>query len=157
MTLIGSRHRGRPVLTTRMRGVALAAIASGLLLGFAVVIVREVLATVGVGADGGSGDEYQLFAVSLTGLAGGVFAVALRSAPNDDDGPRGASRTDAIRNGVGAAFVLAYVAAGSLATLVCLVRLGEATSLLKSLAATFVGTSVAAASSLFGIAERGET
>src|SRR5690242_5687447 len=111
MTLVGSRHRTHAVLTTRMRGVALAAIASGLLLGFAVVVVREVLATLGITTAPRSGDEYQLFAVSLTGLAGGVFAVALRAVPADDDEPHHSSRADAVRNNVGAAFVLAYVIA----------------------------------------------
>jgi FtsH-binding integral membrane protein len=142
-----------PVLSPRMRATVLAAIAAGLLVGFAVVVVREVLATFGA-TTGAAGDEYQLFAVSLTGLAGGVFVVALRGASDGSGMHAHASRSDALRSGVGAAFVLAYVAAGSVATIVCLVRLGAATDLLKSLAATFLGTSVAAASSLFGITEQ---
>jgi len=60
---------------------------------------------------------------------------------------------DALRNGLATAFAIAYVAAGTVAVIVCLVRLGDATTLLKSLAATFLGTSVAAATSLFGAAD----
>jgi hypothetical protein len=152
-----TKHGAAPVLSLRTRAAVQAAVAAGLLVGFVVVVAREMLATIGVTGSGGAGDEYQLFAVSLTGLAGGVFAVALRAGP---DGPRmrqRALRSDALRNAVGAAFVLAYVAAGTIATIVCLVRLGSATDLLKSLAATFLGTSVAVASSLFGITEHSES
>lgn len=155
MSFGAATKRGAPMLSMRMRSTVQAAVATGLLAGFGVIVVREVLATLGVSGSGAS-DEYQLFAVSLTGLAGGVFAVALRAAPVRSGAEDRASRSDAVRNSVGAAFVLAYVAAGTIAMIVCLVRLGEATDLLKSLAATFVGTSVAAASSLFGIADRGD-
>ena len=41
------------------------------------------------------------------------------------------------------AFVAVYVAAGATALVVCLVRLGGSTSVLRGLAATFLGTSVA--------------
>jgi hypothetical protein len=116
-----------------------------------VVVVREVLATLGV-IDGGKGDQYQLFAVSLTGLAGGVFTVALRAGPRRAGQTSSGASADALRSGLATAFALAYVTAGTVAVVVCLVHLGDATSLLKSLAATFLGTSVAAATSLFGVA-----
>jgi len=141
------------VLSRRAHDAVLVAIVAGLLIGFGVVVVREVLATFGV-IDGGKGDQYQLFAVSLTGLAGGVFTVALRAGPRR--GAAGETRTvpvDALRNGLATAFAIAYVTAGTVAVIVCLVRLGDATSLLKSLAATFLGTSVAAATSLFGVGD----
>ena len=142
-----------PVLSRRSHDAVLAAIVGGLLIGFAVVVVREVLATFGV-IDGGKGDQYQLFAVSLTGLAGGIFTVALRAGPRQISAGVGRVATvDALRSSLATAFALAYVTAGTVAVVVCLVRLGDATSLLKSLAATFLGTSVAAATSLFGAAD----
>ena len=118
-----------------------------LLAGFALVVAREVGATLGVG-EYEANDSYQLFAVSLTGLAGGVFVVGMR--------PPTPSRTtpDArFRSVVGAAYVLVYVAAGGTALVVCLWRLGDSTPLLRSLAAAFLGASVAAVSAFFNIDE----
>ncbi len=119
----------------------------GLLIGFVVVVAREVVATLG-GASSYQSDEYELFTVSLTGLVGGVFAVAMgreqrpvRAKPNVDV---------RVRRAMGAAFAVTYVVAGAVAVSVCLVKLGASTSLLRSLAATFLGTSVAAASAAFG-------
>jgi hypothetical protein len=96
-------------------------------------------------------DSYQLFAVSLTGLAGGVFVVGMRpSAPSRKTAP------DArFRSIISAAYVLVYVAAGGTALVVCLWRLGDSTPLLRSLAAAFLGASVAAVSAFFGIDETG--
>ena len=51
---------------------------------------------------------------------------------------------------MGAAFSVTYIVAGVVALAVCLVKLNDSTSLLRSLAATFLGTSVAAATALFG-------
>ena len=142
-----------PVLSRRSHDAVLVAIVAGLLIGFAIVVVREVLASFGA-IMGGKGDEYQLFAVSLTGLAGGVFAVAVRAEPRKSGAAApGHPSTDALRSALATAFALAYVAAGTIAVVACLVRLGDATSLLKSLAATFLGTSVAAATTLFNIAD----
>ncbi len=140
-----------PVLSDGTQSFAVAAVAAALLLGFAIVVVREALATLGAVTDT-DGDEYQLFAVSLTGLAGGVFAVAMRVGPHRSRRQR-VSRSDALRRAIGAAFVVAYTIAGSIAVVICLVRLGSATTLLKSVAATFIGTSVAAASALFGVSD----
>ena len=112
----------------------------GLLGGFIVVAGREVAATLGIGA-GGSGDSYDLFAVSLTGVVGGVFALALGSAAASADPPKRFA----------AMYSLVYATVGAIAMIVCLVRLGAATPLLRSLAATFLGTAVAAASAFFGI------
>ena len=99
-----------PVLSRRAHDAVLVAIVAGLLIGFAVVVVREVLATLGV-IDGGKGDQYQLFAVSLTGLAGGVFTVALRAEPRSAGaGEPRAVAVDALRSGLATAFALAYVA-----------------------------------------------
>jgi len=110
----------------------------GLLGGFIVVAGREVAATLGIGA-GGSGDSYDLFAVSLTGVVGGVFA--LGSAAASADPPKRFA----------AMYSLVYATFGAIAMIVCLVRLGASTPLLRSLAATFLGTAVAAASAFFGI------
>jgi hypothetical protein len=117
-----------------------------LLLGFVVVVVREVIVTLGA-TPPVSDESYELFAVSLTGLAGGVFAVGLGTAPRT----RGAGRVDALRNGVGLAYVATYGVAGALALVVCLVRLGDSSALLRSLAAAFLGTAVAAATAFFGV------
>lgn len=127
-------HRGGLRPTTPLR-VSLA----GLLLGFVMVAGREVAATLGVGT-GGSGDSYDLFAVSLTGVVGGVFALALGGAATPDPPRRFA-----------AIYSLVYAWAGAIALVVCLVRLGSSTPLLRSLAAAFLGTAVAAASAYFGI------
>ncbi len=113
----------------------------GLLLGFVVVAGREVAATVGVGT-GGTGDSYDLLAVSLTGVVGGAFAVSLGTSAGARRRPSSFST----------AFALAYATAGAVALVVCLVRLGASTPLLRSLAAAFLGTAVAAASAFFGLA-----
>ncbi len=119
----------------------------GLLIGFVLVVVREVVATIG-GSSSYQSDEYELFAVSLTGLAGGVFAVAMR---NDQQATRAHSTDEArMRKTMATAFAVTYVVAGIVAISVCLVKLGDSTPLLRSLAATFLGTSVAAASAVFG-------
>lgn len=119
-----------------------------LLAGFVLVVVREIAATLSGGVHDVN-DSYQLFAVSLTGLAGGVFVVGMR--------PQASSRPTAsdarFRSVVGAAYVLVYVAAGGAALVVCLWRLGDSTPLLRSLAAAFLGASVAAVSAFFGIDE----
>lgn len=120
-----------------------------LLLGFMVVVVREVLVTLGAAAPV-TDESYELFAVSLTGLAGGVFAVGLGTAPR-----RRGARVDRLRDSVGLAYVVSYGLAGALALVVCLVRLGASTALLRGLAAAFLGTAVAAATAFFGVT-RGE-
>lgn len=112
-----------------------------------VVVVREVVVTFGAAAPV-TDESYELFAVSLTGLAGGVFAVGLGTAPRG----RAAARTDRVRSTVGLAYVVTYGLAGGLALVVCLVRLGASTGLLRGLAAAFLGTSVAAATAFFGVA-----
>ena len=112
----------------------------GLLVGFVVLAGREVGATFGI-TPGGSGDSYELFAVSLTGVVGGVFALASGGAV----APSGSLRRFA------AWYSCVYAVAGSVALIVCLVRLGSSTPLLRSLAATFLGTAVAAASAVFGL------
>jgi hypothetical protein len=117
-----------------------------LLLGFVVVVVREIVVTFG-GAPPVTDESYELFAVSLTGLAGGVFAVGLGAAPR----ARGGTRPDRVRSAVGLAYVVTYGLAGGLALVVCLVRLGASTGLLRGLAAAFLGTSVAAATAFFGV------
>jgi MFS family permease len=126
--------------------VALATVLGTLLVGFVVVAAREVGATLGI-VDGGRGDSYQLFAVSLTGLVGAVFALAMgatrriaSTATNDDQRRRFFST----------AYVLTYVISGAIALLVCLIRLGSSTVILRSLAAAFLGTAVAVASAYFG-------
>jgi hypothetical protein len=136
-------HR-RSELRGAARHIALAMIGGALLLGFAVIVVREVLATVGVVAPARD-DSYELFAVSLTGLAGGAFAAGVRA---DQAAPRSTSagareRDDRWRGAIMSSFVAVYVAAGAVALVVCLVRLGASTSVLRGLAATFLGTSVA--------------
>ncbi|MSO79875.1 MAG: hypothetical protein EXQ79_09770 [Acidimicrobiia bacterium] len=119
----------------------------GLLIGFVLVVVREVVATLG-GSSGYQSDEYELFAVSLTGLVGGVFAVAMRR--DQRAAPLTAPDDARIRRVMGTAFAFTYILAGVVAIAVCLMKLSDSTSLLRSLAATFLGTSVAAASAVFG-------
>ena len=121
-------------------------VVGALLLGFVVVVVREVVVTFG-GAAPVTDESYELFAVSLTGLAGGVFAVGLGTAPR----ARPMARADRVRSTVGLAYVVTYGLAGGLALVVCLVRLGASTGLLRGLAAAFLGTSVAAATAFFGV------
>jgi hypothetical protein len=129
--------------------LALASVVGALLVGFVVVVVREVGATVGAWA-GGRGDPYELFAVSLTGLVGAVFAVALGASRRLERSSR-AVAVERLQRRFGQWYVVTYALAGGTALVVCLVRLGASTSLLRSLAATFLGTSVAAASSFFGL------
>jgi hypothetical protein len=138
----------RPLLAARAHALTLAVVVGALLVGFVVVVVREVLVTLGITAPTGD-QSYELFAVSLTGLAGGVFAVGLGTAPRR----AGAGRVDRLRRTVGLAYVVTYGAAGACALVVCLVRLGDSTGLLRGLAATFLGTSVAAATAFFGVAD----
>jgi hypothetical protein len=135
-------HR-RSELRGVARHMALAVIGGALLVGFAVIVVREVLATLGA-VPPAHDDSYELFAVSLTGLAGGAFAAGVRAdqtAPRSPLGRR--DRDDRWRGAITGAFVAVYVAAGAVALVVCLVRLGGSTSVLRGLAATFLGTSVA--------------
>jgi hypothetical protein len=126
--------------------MTLVIVVGALLAGFVVVVVREVLVTFG-GAEPVDDESYELFAVSLTGLAGGVFAVGLGTAPRR----RGTTRPDRVRSTVGLAYVVTYGLAGGIALVVCLVRLGASTGLLRGLAAAFLGTSVAAATAFFGV------
>jgi hypothetical protein len=128
--------------------VALGAVLTTLLGGFVLVVGREIGATLGV-VDGGHGDSYQLFAVSLTGLVGAVFALAMGAAHRRRAGD---VRHDTLHRFFATAYVLTYVAAGAIALLVCLVRLGSSTVILRSLGAAFLGTAVAVASAYFGTA-----
>lgn len=139
--------RGAPVTTrssapaSASRHLALAVTGGALLVGFAVVVVREILATFDV-TEPVHDDSYELFAVSLTGLAGGAFAAGVRNDRRRRRRP--SSRTDdRWRRILVTAFVAGYVLSGSVALLVCLVRLGSSTSVLRGLAAAFLGTSVA--------------
>ena len=136
--------------------LALASVVGALLVGFVVIVVREVGATVGAW-DGGSGDPYELFAVSLTGLVGAVFAVALGASHRPPPGGRRTLSVEHLQSWFGRVYVLAYSLAGGTALVVCLVRLSASTPLLRSLAATFLGTSVAAASAFFGLDAEAET
>ena len=136
----------RPLLAATAQTMTLIIVVGALLVGFVVVVVREVVVTFG-GATPVTDESYELFAVSLTGLAGGVFAVGLSNAPR----VRGASRPDRVRSTVGLAYVVTYGLAGGVALVVCLVRLGASTGLLRGLAAAFLGTSVAAATAFFGV------
>ncbi len=134
------------MLAANAQTFTLAAIVAALLLGFVIVVVREVVVTLGAGTPM-TDDSYELFAVSLTGLAGGVFAVGLGAAPRVP----APGRADRLRRGVGLAYVVTYGLAGALALVVCLVRLSESTALLRSLAAAFLGTAIAAATAFFGV------
>jgi hypothetical protein len=127
------------------RHLALAVIGGALLVGFAVVVIRETLATFGAVAPV-TDESYELFAVSLTGLAGGAFAAGVRT----DQQRRGRPTTPTWSRGderwrriIVVSFVTGYVVAGSVALIVCLVRLGASTAVLRGLAAAFLGTSVA--------------
>lgn len=144
-----TRHASRRASAARLsqgQTIALGAVLATLLVGFVVVVAREVGATLDV-VDGGHGDSYELFAVSLTGLVGAVFALALgasrRSETND-------IADDPLRRAFASAYVLTYVVAGAVALFVCLVELGSSTTTLRSLAAAFLGTAVAVASAYFG-------
>ncbi|MCJ7671575.1 MAG: hypothetical protein MUP67_05955 [Acidimicrobiia bacterium] len=128
------------------QAVALAAVLATLLAGFVLVVGREIGATLGI-VDGGRGDSYQLFAVSLTGLVGAVFALAMGASRRTSSTATG---DDPRRRLFSTAYVLTYVMAGAIALLVCLVRLGSSTVILRSLAAAFLGTAVAVASAYFG-------
>jgi hypothetical protein len=122
------------------RHLTLAVIGGALLVGFAVVVVRETLATFGLVGQV-TDDSYELFAVSLTGLAGGAFAAGVRAdQQRRDSSPQADERW---RRVIVLSFVVGYVIAGSVALIVCLVRLGASTTVLRGLAATFLGTSVA--------------
>lgn len=148
MTTTARRTSGRASAHRSPEGqtIALGAVLGTLLVGFVVVVMREVGATLDI-VDGGRGDSYQLFAVSLTGLVGAVFALAL-----------GATRRvgvsdmtdEPLRRVFTSAYVFTYIAAGGVALLVCLVELGSSTTTLRSLAAAFLGTAVAVASAYFG-------
>jgi hypothetical protein len=127
--------------------IALGAVLATLLVGFVLVVTREVGATLDLVA-GGRGDSYQLFAVSLTGLVGAVFAVGLGAGRDARPTPK----PDPLRRFFASAYVLSYVVAGAIASLVCLVRLGSSTVILRSLAAAFLGTAVAVTSAYFGTA-----
>lgn len=144
--MVGTRARATPGGTAVL---ALAGVVGALLLGFVVVVVREIGATVRAWP-GGTGDSYELFAVSLTGMVGAVFAVALGAASTIAPRRRARARLERLRGWFAQVYVLTYAIAGAVALVVCLVRLGESTSLLRSLAATFLGTGVAAASAFFG-------
>ncbi len=127
------------------QSIALGAVLATLLLGFVLVVAREVGATLDL-VDGGHGDSYQLFAVSLTGLVGAVFALGLGAGRN----ARRPTKPDPLRQFFASAYVLTYVMAGAIALLVCLVRLSSSTVVLRSLAAAFLGTAVAVVSAYFG-------
>ncbi len=133
------RDRSARAVLARRAALPLRVTLVGLLLGFVVVAGREVAATVGIGT-GGAGDSYDLFAVSLTGVVGGVFALG------------STARAGATPGRFATAFSLVYATAGAVALVVCLVRLGASTPLLRSLAAAFLGTAIAAASAFFGLA-----
>jgi hypothetical protein len=137
------------VTTTRRKPesqtLALGAVLATLLLGFVLVVAREIGATLDL-VDGGRGDSYQLFAVSLTGLVGAVFALGL-GAGRSTHRP---TKPDPLRRFFASAYVLTYVVAGAIALVVCLVRLGSSTVVLRSLAAAFLGTAVAVVSAYFG-------
>jgi hypothetical protein len=149
--------RPAPARHSTLRGgarhLALAVVGAALLVGFAIVVVREVLATFEIVAPAVD-DSYELFAVSLTGLAGGAFAVGVRSDRSLRARPStGRDRDDGWRRAIAASFVAGYVVAGALALVVCLVRLGASTSVLRGLAATFLGTSVATLTAFLDLAD----
>ncbi len=135
------------------RHLALAVIGGALLVGFAVVVIRETLATFGI-LEPVTDDSYELFAVSLTGLAGGAFAAGVRS---DERGRREvrSSADERWRQIIVLSFVAGYVLAGSVALIVCLVRLGASTAVLRALAATFLGTSVASLTAFLDLPDEG--
>jgi len=141
-TVSARTTRARTASATRH--LALAVIGGALLVGFAVVVVRETLATFGV-VSPVTDESYELFAVSLTGLAGGAFAAGVRSDQQrrEPSSSRVTSPDERWRGIIVVAFVAGYVVAGSVALIVCLVRLGASTAVLRGLAAAFLGTSVA--------------
>ena len=142
-TVSARTTRARTASATRH--LALAVIGGALLVGFAVVVVRETLATFGA-VSPVTDESYELFAVSLTGLAGGAFAAGVRAdQQRRESNPSRATPTpdERWRGIIVAAFVAGYVVAGSVALIVCLVRLGASTAVLRGLAAAFLGTSVA--------------
>jgi len=131
---------------------------TALLVGFVVVVVREVAATLDGDVASVTNDEYVLFATSLTGLVGGVFAAAIGAGPRMTgrrSTRRAGDRVDPWRTRLAAAYVVAYAVAGVTATVVCIARLGSATPLLQSLAGAFMGASAAAASAFFGVGDGG--
>jgi hypothetical protein len=136
------------------RHLALAVIGGALLVGFAVVVIRETLATFGVVAPV-TDESYELFAVSLTGLAGGAFAAGVRTDQHRRVRRRATTADERWRTIIVASFVSGYVLAGSAALIVCLVRLGASTSVLRGLAAAFLGTSVATLTAFLDLPEDG--
>lgn len=155
--LTPAREPGPPAVTHHVHQLAIWITVTTLLVGFVAVVAREIVATIDGDVSSISGDEYVLFATSLTGLVGGVFAAAVGAVPrvtgrrNDST----AERPDPWRTRLAAAYVVAYAIAGVSATIVCIARLGSATPLLQSLAGAFMGSAAAAATAFFGSA--GET
>jgi hypothetical protein len=156
---VEAKRGQQPVLTRHVGQLAIWITVTALLFGFVVVVAREVAATLDGDVASVTDDEYVLFATSLTGLVGGVFAAAIgavpratgRRAPGPTDESTG-EHTDPWRTRLAAAYVVAYAIAGIVATVVCITRLGSATPLLQSLAGAFMGASAAAASAFFGVA-----
>lgn len=146
----GALDRGGPALSDHVRRLAVWVAVSALLVVFVVVVAREIVATFDDRVTTATDDEYVLFATSITGLVGGVFAVAVGAVPQRRS-VRERSDADQWRARLATAYVLAYAAAGVSATVVCVARLGSATPLLQSLAGAFLGASAAAASAYFGI------
>ena len=104
------------------RHLALAVIGGALLVGFAVVVIRETLATFGA-VTPVTDESYELFAVSLTGLAGGAFAAGVRTDQHRRRRPTGPPRGGSTRSPsderwrrvIVVSFVTGYVVAGSVA------------------------------------------
>lgn len=147
-----------PVATEHVEQLAIWITVTALLLGFVVVVAREVVATLDGDVSTVTNDEYVLFATSLTGLVGGVFAAAIGAAPRVTRRRRARRMADGVdpwRSRLAAAYVVAYAVAGITATVVCIARLGSATPLLQSLAGAFMGASAAAASAFFGVGGTG--
>ena len=143
--VIGADRTTRASTVSATRHLALAVIGGALLVGFAVVVIRETLATFGI-VPPVTDESYELFAVSLTGLAGGAFAAGVRTDQHRRALLRPRSQVpsdERWRRVIVASFVTGYVLAGSVALIVCLVRLGASTAVLRGLAAAFLGTSVA--------------
>jgi hypothetical protein len=149
-------RRERPALSEHVGQLAIWITVTALLFGFIVVVAREIAATVDGDLTTITNDEYVLFATSLTGLVGGVFAAAIGAVPRVSRRPAAeasvAARPDPWRSRLAAAYVVSYAIAGIAATVVCITRLGSATPLLQSLAGAFMGASAAAASAFFGLA-----
>ncbi len=151
--LAPAREARPEAITQPVQQLAIWITVTTLLVGFVAVVAREIVATIDGDVSTLSGDEYVLFATSLTGLVGGVFAAAVGAVPRVT-GRRGApeGRPDPWRTRLAAAYVIAYAVAGVSATIVCIARLGSATPLLQSLAGAFMGSAAAAATAFFGTA-----